>query len=244
MKKLLVFAMALTLFNCQDDLNENGDNLEQQTLDPAILNKIEALGFDTTSTPVYTVGDDYIVENDIALTKEVVFGDITEKQRKSRNILSCGNRMNIRVRNRLSGVHSTALVTAVSNWNSNSNNLVSFTIVTNNQDINVRFATEADGLRSSTAATARTPNGRGRAGALVRVNRSFTIRNRPWSTILTHELGHAIGFAHTNSSSGSFITGSQREDSDSVMNSGGTTGCCISNGDREALTILYGSCRN
>lgn len=245
MKKLLVCIFAASLFGCQDDLSNADENLTQSNgVTPQIVNRIKALGFDTESTPIYKSGEDYVVEGDIAIDALELQGDgITGKQRRTSGLLSCGNRLNIKVRNRLSGVHSRALQTAISNWNNNSNNLVSFTLVQSGQDINVRFATDTDNLSPTTAANARGPRS-GKAGSLIRVNRAFAIVNRPWSTILTHELGHTIGFAHTNTQEGTYIAGSRRTDSESVMNRGGTTGCCISNGDRQALGLLYNGCLN
>ncbi len=240
MKKLLAAVLALSFLGCQDDLNNSTTETPQQSVAPDVISKLETLGYNTTDIPVYEANTSYIVEGDMVFTDEDLNNALAGKQRRTRQLIACENRLNIRIKNDLSGVHSRALETAVSNWNSNANSLVSFTIANRNTTMTVRFARANDNLASTTAAAASGPRN-GLAGSLIRVNRE-RLGNAPWERVLTHELGHTIGFAHTNTSEGTFIRGSLRNDASSIMNSGGNAGCCISRGDRDALDLLYGDC--
>ncbi len=240
MKKLAALALALIIFNCQDDLDGNLTNFENQSISEDVLSRLESLGYNTTDIPVYKLKNEYVVEGDMVFTDADLAVSPAQKQRQTKELIACDNRLNIRVKNDLSGAHSKALVTAVDNWNKNSNSLISMTIVKKNPTITVRFATKADGIKPETSATASGPK-KGKAGALIRVNKG-RLGSAPWAKVLTHELGHTIGFTHTNSNSGSFIVGSLRTDAASIMNSGGSAGCCISKGDKAALDILYGNC--
>ena len=61
--------------------------------------------------------------------------------------------------------------------------------------------------------------------------------------LITHEIGHNIGLAHTNSNDGVYIDGTAINDSYSVMNSGecGSTKALSSN-DKIAIKTLYPKC--
>jgi len=90
----------------------------------------------------------------------------------------------------------------------------------------------------------------GAPGATVVINRSYsgsyTLAQRTW--IMTHELGHNIGLAHTDQSFGTLIPGTNTSDGGSVMNSGASYPGCppvapswsgFSAGDQTALRWLY-----
>jgi hypothetical protein len=58
---------------------------------------------------------------------------------------------------------------------------------------------------------------------------------------LTHEIGHAIGFLHTNTNDGTLIPGTSAVDGESIMGTGGSSSRTLSAGDIKALEIMYPS---
>ncbi|HLM68195.1 MAG TPA: M57 family metalloprotease [Longimicrobium sp.] len=90
----------------------------------------------------------------------------------------------------------------------------------------------------------------GAPGTTVEINRTFSgsyvYGQQVW--IMTHELGHNIGMAHTDQSFGTLVPGTPTSDGGSVMNSGNTYGGCppaapswsgFSSNDQKAARYLY-----
>ncbi|HEU0112221.1 MAG TPA: M57 family metalloprotease [Flavisolibacter sp.] len=73
---------------------------------------------------------------------------------------------------------------------------------------------------SNVIAQAYYPSYDGSAGHKVQINTYYNYLNASYKTFaITHELGHTIGFTHTNQTYGSLIPGTPETDPNSVMNS-------------------------
>jgi hypothetical protein len=83
----------------------------------------------------------------------------------------------------------------------------------------------------------------GTPGASICINKdSPALTNDPIRVMtVTHELGHTIGFYHTDSNSGTLIPGTPVTDGSSLMGSSGSPGRVLSAEDIKALEIMYPS---
>jgi hypothetical protein len=141
---------------------------------------------------------------------------------------------------------ATATRAAMTNWSSI--NGADITLVeAGPADITVSFANNIDFDQPCVVAQGSFPIS-GAPGTIIRINRSYAgsygAAQQTW--IMTHEFGHNLGLAHTNSTAGTQISGTPTSDAASVMNSGG--GSCppaapnwsaFSAGDQTAARTLY-----
>lgn len=112
---------------------------------------------------------------------------------------------------------------AMSNWSSISG--VNLSLVEGGTaDITVYFV---NSISTCTVAQGAWPAS-GAPGTTVQISRqyagSYSYSQMVW--IMSHELGHNIGLAHTDQTFGTIITGTPATDAASVMNSGSTYGGC------------------
>lgn len=135
---------------------------------------------------------------------------------------------------------------AMSNWNNAPGTTLSY-VEGSPADVTVSFVST---LGSCTVAQGAWPSS-GAPGSTVQISRvyagSYTYAKQVW--IMTHELGHNIGLAHTDQTFGTLVPGTPTSDGASVMNSGSTYGGCppaapdwssLSGHDQTAVCYLYG----
>jgi hypothetical protein len=132
----------------------------------------------------------------------------------------------------------TAVQGAVANWNAVNGTGIGMSIVSTQSASNTRIFM---GFESSNwIARAYLPASNGRPGVSVEINSNYN--SLPASQKLfaiTHELGHTIGFYHTNQTTGIFIPGTPSVDANSVMNSFVLNWAGFTAGDILATQILY-----
>jgi Dual-action HEIGH metallo-peptidase len=113
---------------------------------------------------------------------------------------------------------------AMSNWNSVVNSYISF-VEGGPADIVVSFVNTLNTQGECVAAQGAWPSS-GAPGATVQISRlyagAYTNAEQVW--IMTHELGHNIGLAHTNQTFGTQLSATPTSDGSSVMNSGSAFG--------------------
>lgn len=132
----------------------------------------------------------------------------------------------------------TAIQGAVANWNAVSNSGIGMSIVSSQSNSNTRVFMGFES--ASWIARAYLPASNGRPGVSVEINSNYN--SLPASQKLfaiTHELGHTIGFYHTNQATGIFIPGTPSVDANSVMNSFVLNWAGFTAGDVLATQILY-----
>lgn len=220
-----------------------------------LVERLVAMGFQRDQ--IVDRGDHFLVEGDIRITKaEARLLPAAARPRtpggpsyQRYNGTVASNRRVVRVN--LAAVDAedatwaAATRAAMSNWSSVSGAGITY-VEGSPADVTV---TLYSGPGDCTAAVGAWPSA-GAPGATVTINRSYsgsyTLAQRTW--IMTHELGHNIGLAHTDQSFGTLIPGTSTSDAGSVMNSGSTYGGCppaapswswFSSGDQTALRWLY-----
>ncbi len=235
------------------------------TIPDEVINRLQVIGLGTDDIQVDPEGG-YLVEGCLHMTEEQIFEQFTDltvdggtelEQYRTYNLVSVpGSTRTIRVRGstNLSTKMSNALNTAIAQYNSEGLKLVFQRVTSGSYDILVR----RNG--TSTGASAGFPTSGGNPYNTVNLGSGLNnIQENTVARVIMHEMGHCIGFRHTdwfNRSLSCGTGGSEGADPYGAVNIPGTpTGndassvmrACFSNGqaptwsnyDRTALNYLY-----
>lgn len=192
----LLCVISLTVISCK----KNSKEAASEEISSATLAKISSLGFGTGN--VLVTEDGYIVEGDILLTEEFLnsnsqkqllrVGD--EEQYRTTNLVTALPRnIEVSISNQLPSSYVAALDEALGRYNAQ-NLQLTFTRVSSGADIDI---VKGNGQYLASAGF---PTSTGQPYGQVKVN-SRAIGNQPQATvasIIAHELGHCIGFRHTD----------------------------------------------
>ena len=199
MKKFLgiIAITSLAFTSCKKEAIEQ----KEEAISNATLQKIYDLGFGKTN--VQKTEEGYLVEGDIIITEEMLnsqpdrqllrVGD-EEQYRTSALVTGLPRNITIRVSSSLPSSYITAANAAIARYNA-LNLRITFSRVTSGGNIIISAAPSGSGYLAS----AGFPSG-GNPYTSVRVNRSYldTWNANTVTSIMTHEIGHCIGFRHTD----------------------------------------------
>ncbi|SFD58162.1 Dual-action HEIGH metallo-peptidase [Chitinophaga sp. CF118] len=191
----------------------------------------------------------FTIEKDIVITSEEVAarmknesnsGTPQTEQRRNTYIISNTYNTNVKlyIEPDVPAAWKTAVQGAVANWNAVNGTRLGMSIVTTLSASNTRIFM---GFESANwIARAYLPTSNGRPGVSVEINSNFnSLAASQKLFAITHELGHTIGFHHTNQTSGTLIPGTPSVDANSVMNSFVLNWNGFTAGDVLATQILY-----
>ena len=192
----VVCVAAMTFTACKKEAK----TVTEEQISQETLSKIEALGFGTSSVQKHE--DGYLVEGDIVLTSELLNGNPTysllrvanTEQYRTTNLVNAGGGrvITISMSTQLPSSYVAALDEAINRYNALSLT-ITFQRVSAGANISI---VKGNG---SYLASAGFPTG-GAPYNQIKVN-SRAIGSQPQSTvasILAHEMGHCIGFRHTD----------------------------------------------
>lgn len=253
---IILSSLCLIFFSCKKSAHEAP---QQAAISQSALDKIYSLGFSNKN--VTKDEGDYIVEGDIRISEAdlnivpeaKVLRIGSEEQYHTTNLVNGPRMITVSISSRLSG-YTAALDEALARYNEEGLSLT-FRRVSSGADIAIVRGS------GSYLASAGFPSG-GEPYGQIKLN-SSAIGNQPLGTvasILAHEIGHCIGFRHTDFMSRQYSCGGQpvNEGASSVgavhipqtptgPNAGSWMLACIGAGqdrpftsfDKVALTYLY-----
>lgn len=211
MRKLVILfaavaATALTISSCQKEMKD----IESDQISSEKLAEIKAAGFSTREAKKIPEG--YLVEGDIILTDEYLRSTPTspnliiasEEQYRTFNLVkSLPREITVSVSGSVSTAFSNAVNNAIARYNAE-NLQISFTRVSSGGDIVIRIVNTGQYI-----ASAGFPDSQGNPYSEVKYAKKYTTYSDGFmTTVLAHEIGHCIGFRHTDYMNRSYSCGS------------------------------------
>ena len=196
---LTIALLSILVYSCKKDAKQEQ---QKEEISAQVLEKISALGFSKSNVQKHEEG--YLVEGDIVLTdndlnnthdSKLLRIAETEQYRTTNLVGSLPRTITVRVSTTLPSAYVTATNTAIGRYNAQ-NLRITFQRVTSGGNIVISRAPSGAGYLAS----AGFPSG-GNPYNSVRVNSAYLGSNPGTSylaTILAHEIGHCIGFRHTD----------------------------------------------
>ncbi len=210
----ILSCVLLFLTSCEIDQVQSDEIQQQKDIPERIIQKLEEAGFHTNEG-LYASEDGYIVENDIFLTKKEIYelanqhDENDSKHYRTRNLVSGTRTIRVYIDPALGSFARSSLDEALRRYNALNLRLTfQRTGSATSNDIRIVPATNA-ALNGGFARAGFPKNGR--PHNLIQMNTSFyggSYRLGNTATVITHEIGHCIGFRHTDYANRSFSCGS------------------------------------
>lgn len=204
-KKLLAMAsivVAIVLVSCETTESINKDQVSDD-----VLAQISAMGFSTNN--VIRTGDGYLVEGDIVLHDHdlnaghdgKVLRIAEVEQYRTFNLVSSPRTITVSVSGRVSTAFSNAVNNAIARYNAENLGLT-FTRVSSGGNINIRIVNTGQYI-----ASAGFPSNGNPYPTINYAKKYTTYSDGFMTTVIAHEIGHCIGFRHTDYMNRSYSCG-------------------------------------
>lgn len=203
-KTLLALAVAcLVIVSCSKDAKKTNDEISQ-----AVKNQIKELGFSTMN--IEKIEEGYLVEGDIIINQATLnekptspnLRIATVEQYNTFNLVTGGPRtITVSTSGNVNTVLSSAINAAITRYN-DQNLSLSFQRVSRGGNIDIKIVNNGSFIASSGF-----PSG-GNPFPEIKFNKKFQNNSSGFlTTVIAHEMGHCIGFRHTDYMDRSFSCG-------------------------------------
>ena len=219
---LVFFALSFLVISCQRE-----DLAVKSEVSQSVLQQIAAQGFSTDN--VKKVSNGYLVEGDIVLTDEnlthasnsptlLIAGE--EQYRTTNLVKSLPRTVTISVTN-LPTVYGSATDAAIARYNALPNTLLHFERVSSNGNINVIGFNEGPSGGYITLGSSGFPTSSGNPYSQIQMNTNAQAYGtnpdvKYLTSVLQHEIGHCIGFRHTDYMNRAYSCGGRRSNEGSA----------------------------
>jgi hypothetical protein len=202
----LLLALLITVDSCQE--SENEAPIKKSEVSQEVLAKLVELGFDVTDKAPFKFEDGYLVEGDIYLTQadlaEMKPGQSlpTAEQYSTNNLVSGTRNISIYIGTNFSATYVTALNTAIARYNAEGLRLT-FSRTTSSSGATIRItrlssSQENSGVLGSGGFPTSSGNPYGAIQLSGILQSTYGLSANGIATIIAHEVGHCIGFRHTD----------------------------------------------
>jgi hypothetical protein len=190
----LILLGTFTLFSCKKELKSTEGEIAQETLD-----RIWDMGFSTDN--VQQIEEGYLVEGDIVITHESLNQNPTSptlriaevEQYRTFNLVSAPRTITVSHSGTINAAVSNAIDAAIGRYNAENLSLT-FTRVASGGDIVIKLVNGGPYI-----ASAGFPTSGGDPYGTVKFNKQYQNYSSGFlTTVLAHEMGHCIGFRHTD----------------------------------------------
>lgn len=214
MRKLIFLYFLIIVTSCKKEVT-----VRQTAIPTAVLQKIEALGFNAAD--VQRFQGDYLVEGDIRLSEADLNKPVngpylriagTEQYRTSNLVTGTPRTITIKVASSLGSAFVVGTDTAIARFNSLGISLTFVRITTGTADITISGFNQGPSGGSITYASSGFPSSSGNPYPTILLNtNSFAFGSNPnvlfVASVIQHEIGHCIGFRHSDCLDRSFSCG-------------------------------------
>jgi Dual-action HEIGH metallo-peptidase len=249
--RIIFFAFAL-FFGLTMSCENTNDIVESTKTTSPVLDYIKSLGF--KESDIEDLGSKYRVEGDIIFSKDMVLPNRKKshggrsEQFYNPSLIYFSNQNNIRIGIDPSMTEPPDMTgeinAAINQWNNINNSRITFTVVAGNADILIRDAFLGNFVCGQAPLASN-----GLPGNFIEINKALIAAN-PFDQrqrTIAHELGHTIGFVHTNWQTGGGglpgidVPNVPGADATSLMNGGecGIGATLLSANDQAATISLY-----
>lgn len=257
-KKILgMLILAILIVSCATESAELINEVDTSAKDQESIEmkKYLKMGYGFSESNILETADAFIVEGDVCFSKENFWENYLQKtdsvehlkkHYRNSNLVTKITTIEVSVYPEVPSAWNKAFVSAVSKWNG-LNGKIKFKIVSGYcpaYGINVSY--KALG-KNNTIARSSFPTTKGYPGLTIDINSQCKSSLNTSQKLFTaiHEMGHSIGFMHTDISSGysqiitKLTSCDKNTDGSSVMNSYADSFSDFSSCDKEAFRKLY-----
>jgi hypothetical protein len=202
----LIMIVSFTITACKKDAKETA----QEEISQETMTKISNLGFNTSNVQITEGG--YLVEGDIFLSEASLNERPTspklriaevEQYRTFNLVTGLPRTITVSVSGTINSGFSTAIDNAIARYNAE-NLAITFQRVSSGGNINIRIVNTGQYI-----ASAGFPTSSGNPYNEIKYAKKYTTYSDGFmTTVLAHEMGHCIGFRHTDYMNRSYSCGS------------------------------------